>query len=60
MLVSVLWTIATLLRIDRVWVPAVGWHRALGGPWLWITLIGPPLIFALIIGAVQKVIRGRH
>ena len=59
-LVSGLWTVAALLRIDRVWVPLIGWHRIIGGLWIWISLVAPPLIFALVIGAVEKRIRGRQ
>lgn len=53
-LVSGLWTVATLLRINRVWVPLVGWHRVIEGPWMWTSLIAPPLIFALILAAIHK------
>jgi hypothetical protein len=59
-LVSVLWTVATLLRISRVWAPRIGWHRIIEGPWLWISLIAPPLIFALILGAILKRITGKR
>jgi hypothetical protein len=53
-LVSALWELATLLRIRRVWVPQVGWHRLIGGPWMWISFIVPPCLFALILGAIQN------
>ena len=46
-LVSILWTVATLLRISEVWAPLIGWHRIIEGPWLWFSLIAPPLIFAI-------------
>ena len=55
-LVSGLWTIATLLRIHRVWVPLVGWHRVIEGPWIWIGLAIPPTIFALIVGAINRIL----
>jgi hypothetical protein len=53
-LASTLWTIATLLRVHRVWVPLIGWHRIIAGPWLWISLLAPPLLFALMLGAVRR------
>src|SRR5271155_1572780 len=55
--VSVLWIAATLLRIHRVWVPLVGWQGALAGPWMWISLILPPLMFAVILVAVYYISR---
>jgi hypothetical protein len=52
--VSMLWTVATLLRINRVWVPMTGWEGVIEGPWMWMSLLGPPLIFALILVAIHK------
>jgi hypothetical protein len=49
---SALWMVATLLRIHRVWVPLVGWEGALAGPWMWISLILPPVMFAAILLAI--------
>jgi hypothetical protein len=59
-LVSGLWIVATLLRINRVWAPVMGWHRIFERPWIWTTLIVPPLIFALLLGAVRKKGAGRE
>ncbi len=53
-LVSALWTSGTLLRVNRVWVPLVGWHRCMASPWLWISLLAPPLLFALMLGAARR------
>jgi hypothetical protein len=55
-LVTALWTTATLLRVHRVWVPLVGWHRIIAGPWLWISLLAPPLLFALVLAAVRRTV----
>ena len=53
-LVSGLWTIATLLRVHRVWAPQIGSWRILTGPWIWISLIVPPLVFAAMIAVIAK------
>jgi len=58
-LVSGLWTVATLLRVDRVWVPLLGWHRIIAGAWLWCSLIVPPVIFAMIVAAIHRKATGR-
>ncbi len=58
-LVSVLWTIATLLRVNGVWVPLFGWHRILQSPLLWCFLIIPPVIFALILTTIHRKASGR-
>jgi hypothetical protein len=52
-LVSALWATATLSRIHRLWVPQLGWHRIIADPWLWIGLLAPPLLFALILCATH-------
>ena len=54
-LVSGLWTVATILRFYRVWVPAVGWRRAIEGPWLWVGLILPPLMFAAMLAVIHRI-----
>jgi len=54
-IVSALWTVATLFRVSRVWVPVEGWQAIVGGPWLWLTLLLPPVMFGLIILAVRQV-----
>jgi hypothetical protein len=54
LLVSGLWTLATLPRVNRVWVPLIGWHDLIGGPWLWISLIIPPIMFGLILIVIHR------
>jgi hypothetical protein len=51
--VSGLWTAATLLRIGRVWVPVEGWQGAVRGPWIWMSLIIPPSMFAAVAVAIH-------
>jgi len=51
--VSGLWTAATLLRIGRVWVPIEGWPGAIQGPWIWVSLTLPPAMFAAIAAAIH-------
>jgi hypothetical protein len=58
-LTSGLWTVATILRVYRVWVPAVGLGRAIEGPWLWVSLILPPLMFAAILAVIHLIRTGR-
>jgi hypothetical protein len=33
-------------------LPLVGWEGALAGPWMWISLILPPVMFAAILLAI--------
>jgi hypothetical protein len=56
--VSAFWTAATILRVDEAWVPILGWWRILDGPWLWLTLILPPLMFAAILAAIHLIKAG--
>jgi hypothetical protein len=58
--VTALWTAATLLRIERVWVPRAGWDHVLRQPWLWLSLSAPPLIFALLFIYVHHAIELRR
>jgi hypothetical protein len=58
--VTALWTTATVFRIDRVWVPRAGWDGVLHGSWLWLSLGVPPVIFALVVTYVCQVIRIRQ
>jgi len=44
-----LWTAATLLRMQQVWVPAVGRPAVLGDARTWVELFLPPWIFAIIL-----------
>ncbi len=52
--VSVIWTIATVLRMHRVWVPVLGWNGVLGSLYAWVTLLLPPWMFAIILLAVKR------
>lgn len=54
--VSGLWTTATLLRIGRVWMRGGQWDRILHEPWLWISLGVPPLVFALLLIYLRQII----
>jgi hypothetical protein len=58
-LTSALWAVATVLRLYRVWVPAVGWQKAVEGPRLWVSLILPPLMFAAVLAAIRLIRTGR-
>ena len=55
LVVTLLWTGATLLRAERVWVPVEGWPAILRGSWLWVELTLPPLMLGAIILAVRQV-----
>jgi hypothetical protein len=59
-IVTALWTAATLLRIQRVWVPHASWDHLLHEPWLWLSLGAPPVIFALLFIYVQQAIELRR
>ena len=60
-IVSLLWTGATLLRAHRVWVPIEGWRAILLGPWLWLELALPPLMFGVVmLGVHQLSIKQRN
>jgi hypothetical protein len=58
--VSGLWTVATVLRIYRVWVPILGSRKVVDGPWLWFSLIIPPVMFAFVLAAIYQIKRGRR
>jgi hypothetical protein len=58
--VTAFWTIATLFRIERLWLPRVGWHGILDGPWLWLSLGLPPLVFALLLAYVRQLAHFRR
>ena len=52
--VSGFWLLATLLRVWRVWVPQIGWKGTLAGPWIWLVLLVPPLMFAVMIFSTYR------
>lgn len=56
---SGLWTVATVLRVYRVWVPRLGWWKVVDGPWLWLGLILPPVMFACVLAAIHRIKQGR-
>jgi predicted cobalt transporter CbtA len=56
-IVTILWTCATLLRVHRTWTPAVGWQRM---TWTLITFALPPLMFAIVLAVVRELTRLRH
>jgi hypothetical protein len=59
MIVSGISTVATLLRIDRVWVPGRGWLAVLRNGLTWASFLAPPLTFAVILLFVSSVARVR-
>jgi hypothetical protein len=54
-IVTVIWTVATVLRVQREWVPLVGWPAVLGGGLFWISVVLPPWMFAVILLAVKRI-----
>jgi len=54
-IVSGLWIVATWLRIQRVWVPGLGWPALLDSPFTWISLLIPPLVFAIVLVAMSQI-----
>jgi hypothetical protein len=59
-IVSVLWSVATGLRILRVWVPLAGWPAVISSAFTWAGLLVPPLVFAIILIAMNRIAAGRH
>lgn len=57
--VTVLWTVATLLRVDRVWRLTEEWAAIVRGPWLWLELALPPIVFGGVTIAVGYIARAR-
>jgi hypothetical protein len=58
--VTVLWTISTVLRINRTWVPVMGWHAVIGSVYTWISLFLPPWMFAIVMLALKRLASGRQ
>jgi hypothetical protein len=52
--VTTLWTAATVLRIDRVWVPSLGWPTVLAHPFTWASLLLPPGVFGGMLFAAAR------
>lgn len=57
-IVTALWTIATVLRMQRAWVPGHSWPVVLSDPFAWISLLLPPLVFALVLIGMSRVADG--
>jgi len=55
LVVSGLWTAATVLRLYTAWVPFESWRFAVEGQWIWISLIIPPVMFAVILAAIHLI-----
>jgi hypothetical protein len=51
-IVSVLWTVATCLRMQRTWG---GWPFVLGDPYTWVSLLLPPAVFALLLIGISRI-----
>jgi len=58
--VTGLWTAATLLRVNRIWAPGTGWAHILSEPWIWLSLGVPPAVFALLLFYLRQVIGFRR
>jgi hypothetical protein len=58
--VTILWTISTVLRIQRVWVPVMGWHAVIGSIYTWVSLLLPPWMFAIVMLAMKRLAAGRN
>jgi hypothetical protein len=54
-IVTTLWTVASVLRIQRTWVPGTAWPVILGDVYTWVSLFLPPLLFAIILLAVKRI-----
>jgi hypothetical protein len=59
-IVTALWTIATVTRMQRIWVPMMGWPAVLGNLYTWASLLLPPWMFAIILLAVKRLAMARH
>jgi hypothetical protein len=59
-IVTSLWTAATILRIQQIWVPIQGWDAVIGSVYTWISLFLPPWMFAIILLAVKRIGAARH
>jgi hypothetical protein len=59
-IVSGLWTVATVMRIQRAWAPVPGWPAVLGNPLAWVSLFMPPLMFAIILLAMKRIATERQ
>jgi hypothetical protein len=54
MIVTVLWTTATVWRMRHLWVPTTGWASLMPNELAWISLLVPPVMFAIVLAAVRR------
>lgn len=59
-IVTGLWTVATLVRIHRHWVPVLGWPGVIGSVYTWVSLLLPPWMFAIILLAAKRLAPARQ
>jgi hypothetical protein len=57
LVVALLWTGATLYRVARMVADVEGWPAILRGPWLWVEVAFPWLVFGAVILALRYVAR---
>jgi hypothetical protein len=53
--VSGLWTLATVLRMRRTWLPWHGWPEVLNSGFAWASLFLPPMVFAVVLLGMSRV-----
>ena len=53
--VSGLWLVATWSRIQRVWVPGLGWPAVRDTTFTWIGLLIPPVVFAIVLAGTSQI-----
>jgi len=58
--VTLIWTGATVLRVRRVWVPRLGLDNVLRDPLLWIAIAIPPVAFGVIVLSVYYLAPSRR
>jgi len=51
-IVTALWTVATWLRVNRVWLPVMDWPEIWSSGFTWLSLLLPPAAFGAILFAV--------
>jgi hypothetical protein len=59
-IVTGLWTVSTVLRMQRVWVPIMGWPAVAGSVYTWVSLFLPPWMFAIILLAMKRIAVARR
>ena len=51
-IVSLLWTLATALRVERLRLPEQGWQVLLTDPAFWLSVLVPPVALALMLAGI--------